>query len=413
MNAIPMVSPEKYSLMEDPSETGQWTDVKVKQAWLYSFSGIAMTGAAVAFGVAVSMPCIALLSAALPLAVLSGSMAIYSHSLIDYDDPKILASLRLEAVGMPLTQVVKKHGWAKLFRYSLLDFSHFQSAYRSYANTLSFIGIVDLYRQARNGLLEARIGVDLNAIPRLVEWKEKFNRETQTLGCLAIIDRYASCDLLEFGIITASQQKALDAAAAKRKEFNQRSADLERQFKEATPAQHAALKCAREIAELTYRSHPAHAMLSQIDCDECREIANVTRSIAWRIRQERDCFEDYRNRLMSRCCKAGLTSDERDNLACRERIVNETINRLRFEESSTIGRIRYEFGFRRADASGILSVARQLRDRSIAAAEEQFRLVTQPERRRIDGLHAQNQACFTVETAQIDQEYRCRAGSSA
>jgi hypothetical protein len=407
MSAISAVS-SGTSFISKPVKTCRWTDVKVKQAWLYSLSGIAMTSAVVALGYGVEMSSIALLGATIPLAAVAAAAAIYSRSLIDYEDPRILASLREDAAHMDLQQVVKKHGWMRLFRYSLLDAPHFQSAYCAYANMLLFTDILALYHAACSGRKEAGVRGDRFVVPKPVEWKNKFDCETQSLSCLKIIDRYAIKDLQKFGIITLTQRKILDTAEKKRMEFNLRESELERQFRDATPMQHAVLSRDIEIAELNYRSHPAHALLLQIDRDERREIVSVSASCDSKICHERQCLEEFRQHLSNQSCK-GLTSEDLSALNCHERKMNEAVHQFRCEEAAAIGRIRCEYEFRRSEASQLLSAARQLMNRSIAAAEEQFRIATLPERCRIDELHEHNQACFCAQMNQLDKDYH-RAG---
>ncbi|MBF8263630.1 MAG: hypothetical protein HW387_1295 [Parachlamydiales bacterium] len=273
-----------------------WTDVKVKKAWAYAASGLALAGAAVALGFALSMPCLFLLGAAIPLAIASVAVAIYSKSLIDYEDPKTQESLRRKAPGMPLPKVVEKHGWARIFRYRLLDEFNFQCAYDVHAENLSFSQICALYRDARKGQVESK---QLNPIdvPLPIIWKGKFESETKNLNCLAILDGYSVSELKEFGIITDDQKHILDDAASARNEFNRRHSALEQEFRNNTPEAHNTL--------------------------------------------------------------------HNDSLSC----------------------------------------AQQVRDQSIAAAQEQFRRATEPERQRINALHAQNKAIFDEQMAQYDRQF--------
>ncbi len=401
MCTVSSVSFGKSSLASKPVEVCPWTDVKVKQAWLYSLSAIATVGA-------VAMSSVALVGAAIPLAAVAVASAIYSRSLIDYEDPKILAFLRNEAIHMVLPQVVEKHGWMKLFRYSLLDSIHFQAAYRAYANTIPFTQILALYRSACSGRSEARADVNRYAIPAPIEWKGKFEQETRLLSCLKIIDSYDVRDLHEYGIITLSQRKVIDTVAKKRLEFSHSEAALEQQFREATLMQHAALSQARAMAEMNYRSHPAHALLCQINCDERNECANVSATINSKICHEQQCLEKHRRDLSSRRCGC-LSPEDLNELNCHERKMNAVIRELRCEESAAIGRIGWDFRFRRAKASQLLSVAQDLLNRSNAAADEQFRISTLPERCHIDGLHAHNRKAFEACMSLCDKEFH-RAG---
>jgi len=329
MCTVSSVSFGKSSFASKPIEVCRWTDVKVKQAWLYSLSAIATVGA-------VAMSRVALVGAAIPLAAVAVATAIYSRFLIDYEDPKILAFLRNEAIHMVLPRVVEKHGWMKLFRYSLLDPIQLQAAYRTYANTIPFTQIIDLYRNACSGRNEARADVNRYAIPAPIEWKGKFKQETRLLSCLKIIDSYDVRDLQEYGIITLSQRKVIDTVAKKRLEFSQSEAALEQQFCEATLMQHAALSQAKALAEKNYRLHSDHALLCQINSKERNGWANMSSMI-------------------------------------------------------------------------ILSEAQDLMNRSNAAADEQFRVSTLPERCHIDGLHAQNRKAFEDCISQCDKEFH-RAG---
>ena len=84
MCTVSSVSFGKSSLASKPVEVCPWTDVKVKQAWLYSLSAIATVGA-------VAMSSVALVGAAIPLAavavaslpgLLAGSRAFVNDSSV-------------------------------------------------------------------------------------------------------------------------------------------------------------------------------------------------------------------------------------------------------------------------------------------------------------------------------------------
>lgn len=397
MNAIPVISSKPSGVFPGfYEEPRQETDAKIKKAWFYAASGVAMAGAAIAAEAAISTPCMSLLGAAIPLAAASIALAIYSRSLINYADPKTLDSLRQEALSMPLLKIVEKHGWTKIFRYSLMDNARFQEAFRSHAETLPFAAIMGLYHNARNGLNQAMVSarrLDHYSIPLPIEWKDRFEQETAHLRCLDILNGYPVSDLQKFGIITASQKKTLDETSNERDAFNRRHDELEQQFRDATPLQYAALNNACRIAELTYDAHPAHVMLRQIDCEENREKARLD-SIRSAMRLELRRLEEARNRL-------GRPADQ-----LRE--IDAAVGRLCWQLPETDF---YPFHFlkwqaRRTDAQRALSLAREIRDQSIAAAREQFRLATGPERRRVDAMHVQNQARIDARLAELDRQYR-------
>jgi hypothetical protein len=381
MTAISSVASNGSLAIAKNSEPRQWTDVKVKQVWLYSLAGLALVGSAVAIGFAVTGPCIPLLGAAIPLFFTAGGLSVYALSLVDYENPAALEKMRREASRMALMPIVEKHGWDKLFRYEILDPAHFESVYRSWSDTASFARLLEVYHQAHDEAVRQGAAARY-AIPQPSDWKSKFEAETASMSCDQIIEKYPLKDLTEFQIISPNQKETLDAAAAERKRYQERYHALEQQFVDETPNQHRSLRLAEERAELTYRSNPFHLMLDQIAFDEARELSHIQQ---W--------SRDRTQEIQRLCC----------NDPCR---LQESIRRIQNDEYRGICDIRRNADLKRSFVQQSIDVARKIRNQSVAEAEEQFRISTYPVRVRIDALERDNKAAFDSRIAELDQKFR-------
>ena len=156
-----------------PVSNSSWTWVKVQRVFEYSLAA----GSAVAACLVTANP---------PIAILLGLVTIgfsgHAYSLIDYEDPKIVNSLREEAPSLSFAGLIKKHGWEKLFQYAILDSKVFDLAYRNHANSLTFSEILDLDKEARKELHKAMrhflIYQPHFEIPSPANWRYCFFKET-------------------------------------------------------------------------------------------------------------------------------------------------------------------------------------------------------------------------------------------
>lgn len=386
-----------------------WTDVKIKQVWLYASSALSLVGAAAAGSVALaSAPLWGV--AAFPLVGLSAGLAWYARGLIDYDDPVVLNRLRGEIAGMPLPAIIKKHGWDKFFGYALLDAPSFERAYAAHVDTLSFADLLRYYHATESKLSQAPrrnrfASVQGYSIPTPFAWKEKFESESKDLRCDAIFKRYPFADLKAFALVSADQLQTLEKTGKAIREKDARHNLLEQQFRDRTPYEHAAQRSAVDLAELNYRSHPGHAMLRQIDVDERFQISELESYTCARIRSERCALESFRSSLLQRG-GGGLSECAQQELCCRQAQTERAISCLRAEERDGILRIRAASACRRAPIEETLNFARDVKKRSIAAANEEFRLRTLSVRREIDALHAENRNEYEKKIAELDLVYR-------
>lgn len=158
-----------------------FTDAKVKKLGLYAFSMLAFAGSLVT-GAAAFTGGLPLLLTAIPLAGLSAGLAWCAAKLIDYDDPVVLARLRGEVYGLPLSEIVAKHGWNKLFEYALLDTAGFEAAYCAHVDALNFAAHLLYYHEAlRRSLPGRRAATGLprprtTAFRRPISGKKNLNR---------------------------------------------------------------------------------------------------------------------------------------------------------------------------------------------------------------------------------------------
>ncbi len=384
---------------------GYWSPVKAQKAGLCALSALTMAGAAAAVCL-VSAP---LVFTAASLAFASVSFAGIAYRLIDYDDQVVLARLREEVWQAPLPEILAKHGWEKLFGYALLDAQNFERAYKDHVETISFPELLKFFHEAEAGLLHAP---RLNNFSKMQEyailppslWKEKFELETKEMRCDAILTSYPLEDLKTFSLITEAQQAALEGAGKAIQSKEKCDAALEQEFLDRTPHERMALDRAVELAELTYRSHAAHADLRQIDADECFAVSGLRACIRSRICDETHALEQYRSRLLtSGCC---LPPEVQRELCCRERCARSAIDALRREESAGISRIRWDAMIRRQAVMQVLSLAEGVKNTSIAMAKEEFLFRTRPIREEIDARKAENHEQCEQKIKELNKQYR-------
>lgn len=189
----------------------QWNNTTIQRIFLTAVAGYSLIGARVIAG-GIIPATISSFTASIPLVAISGGLLWHAISLIDYQNPTTLNDIRNETQHLPLPEIVKKHGWKNLFHFELLKPSQFAVAYRAYANTLSFNGVLILYKEANNQLniVKSPQVTSLFTIPAPSEWKQKFLEETKEFSPKEIIEEYAISDLRSFGILTSEQIAPLE-----------------------------------------------------------------------------------------------------------------------------------------------------------------------------------------------------------
>lgn len=181
----------------------KWTDTKITRIFLGAIAGYSMIGARTLAG-GLLPATVSSFAAATPFVALSLALLWYSTSLVDYENPETLKTVQSLAQKFPLPEIVKKHGWKNMFSFGILDPKTFATKYRAQAETLSFQGILTLYKQAKNELhcIEAAPSYQ---IPSPSEWKHKFFQETKNFSVEKIIGDYPLSDLESFEILTGEQ----------------------------------------------------------------------------------------------------------------------------------------------------------------------------------------------------------------
>jgi hypothetical protein len=407
-----LYTPPATEEVQQPKACG-WTDVKIKQAWLGGLAALTALGGAgtVAAGVtaATFTP---LIFAALPLFLVSGLCVQHARSLIDYEDPKVLTELRAEALKQSLPQIVEKHGWEKIFRYAILNPCQFEAFYRSHADGLPFGSILTFFHRATRGLEAAISQTPFSAgrkepftIPSPKEWQTKFHAETSHIRCDKILEQYPLSDLKAFQIVSPKQMKVLDDVVATTEAFSSKREDLNRQFRHETPYEHAALQNAKDLAQLTYRSHPVHAILSQIELDESCNISALRSNIRARICEEENAFKRFENSFYSYGCHCpSFVAQQEINF--RRRQMRDVIRNLESREYDGINRIHQEAAIRKIPVIHSKQIAKELRNRALFIANEEFRRATQFVRCKIDALHAKNVAEYETKIVSLEKRYR-------
>lgn len=393
-------------MIEEPR--GSFLTSAAVQRISYSvFSAISFAGAAVAasFAAGGALP---MLFAAVPLAAVSVGLARAAYQLIDYDDPAALARIRVEVLKLPFPEIVLKHGWDNLFGYALIDDQTFERAYAEYVETISFGQLLRYYHEASSALkgsspLNRFAAAQEYAIPSPECWKEKFEAETKDLLCDAIFTAYPLSDLKAFCLITEAQIEALEKTGKAVQKRNERDAALEREFLGRTLLDKSAFDRAVELARWTYRSHPAHAMLQQVDAEESLAISNLRSCIRARIQNEKSALESFRRAMAP---SGGCLSREAHRaLRCREGETEQRIAALQREEQDGISRIHWDAALRRLPINQMIYSANAARNAAIALANDEYRIRTMPVRKEVDRLKGDNYEHYKYKIEKLNQLY--------
>jgi hypothetical protein len=409
MSAIQAVSQHTLPIVQPQAhEMRPWTDVKIQQVWLNAAAALSLIGSVVIVGLAAKTS-VNFLPATPFLLLASVFFGSYSYSLIDYDDPHILAGLRSEALQLPLTQVVTKHGWEKLYRYGILSAADFDTSYRTHADSLSFKQLLSFYHQTKksvDGIARQNPLTDQKPfiVPSPLHWKGKFHLETAGMRCEQIPKQYALDDLREFGILSKTQEKAIHDAVLLRKESVEREAKLDQQFLDRTSRERAGFQHDRDMIELDFNANPIHALLKQCNTDEEHRLSMLHNVVASQIRHEKRAFDQFKDNLLH--SRGGfLTVADLETIARCERQRNDVISRLKSHERKDAAQISFEETMRRVPLQHSLNCARELRDRSIAAAKEHFTIATLPVRLEINAQIAKTHAEYESKIAALDKIY--------
>ncbi len=201
----------------------QWTDTKITRVFLSAIAGYSLVGARVVAGGLFPMTIFSFATAT-PFVVLSLAILWYSTSLIDYENPTTLEQIKKTCEKLPLPEILAKHGWKNLFRFSLLDPKALSATYRAHAATLSFQEILNLYKESSKALCHTQI-MALYQIPPPSEWRKKFFEETKTFTLEQILHTYSLSDLQTFEILT-NEQTALLKAVSEAIDLEQKEFDM-------------------------------------------------------------------------------------------------------------------------------------------------------------------------------------------
>lgn len=152
------------------------------------------------------------------------AMCLDSLSRVEYDNPRILSKLKLEALQMSLQEIVKKHGWENLIRYQIITPAQFDKLFFSYANQVSFKEMLKVYREAAPYLV-----LDKEfTFPSLTIWKDRFLSETGQLSCCEILKNYPG--LTEYAFFSTEQQQALVETEIEECSYRRKKSMLEDKF---------------------------------------------------------------------------------------------------------------------------------------------------------------------------------------
>lgn len=176
------------------------TDAKVKQIALTALSGVALAGAIQTTALAcTASPWLA--AAAIPLYLAAGVFAWKAFHIIDYDNPQKLAAIRDQAAQLPLSQVVKQHGWNRIFRYAILSPLQFEGAYRFHMEGLSLNDVISTYRMVSDEIRKAGAQDRYLPLPPIV-WANKLAAETNGYNFNLLIRGYSLKELIAYNLIS-------------------------------------------------------------------------------------------------------------------------------------------------------------------------------------------------------------------
>lgn len=379
-----------------------WTDIKIKQVSLYVFSGISLVSAGIIL--ASASPLSLSLAAAIPLAIASGTLFYYASHLIDYENPQTVAALRKEALLAPLQELIKKHGWEKLFLHAILEPSDFDSAYRCYAKTISFKEILTLYKEAKRTLDQIK-RQDVYTLPSPAEWKDLFQKETQEMRCDEIVKKYPIGELKAFPILNSKQLELLAQSEIALHEFDREEIALEKQFIERTNDERVFFQNLKEGARLSYLSHPSHTTIARMDADTKIAIDFCRNNAKALIRQEEQSVTFFKDRLLEARKEQILSADDLKEIAMREDLKQKAISRIRNNEYETISYIQAQAKLHKIPLETSLAIARNQRDISIRQAQDRFDRYVLPIRKEIDKRHEQNKDIYNKKITEITKYY--------
>lgn len=129
--------------------------------------------------------------------------ALVAIEMRDLENPRDLSSIRDSAQRSSLENTLFEHGWKDVFKYFILGPEEFRKQYESYVGKMSLADVINTYKAADRGLIEAKIG-EAYEIPSPIIWKEKLYQETGG-DFAAIIDRYNLEDLISTGLISSDE----------------------------------------------------------------------------------------------------------------------------------------------------------------------------------------------------------------
>ena len=273
---------------------------------------------------------------------------------IDYSDPEALEKAREEALQKPLPEVIKKHGWENLVRYSILSPTAFDTSYRAHAKTLSFKDLLLFYIQILEALSAFKTAL---TAPSPTEWKETFKAETSQMRCDEILKNYPLETLQKYELISPLQKTVLEHTLLTEELFSKWERKLDAQFYYDTRQARYDLEESKKSAKRAYDQHPAHFELRQVQSQKASNLA-------------------WPSSPLANQCKWALPPFPSGILRIREMELQSTLEKARNE-----------------------------RDQKTLMAETQFACITHPEREKLVAAHGMNLAKYEESIALFSSIY--------
>jgi len=173
-----------------------YSTTEVSRICLRALAGYTFAGGLLAIG-----PSTLAFVVAAPFFLLSGGLWHYSHTLIDYDNPKEIEKIHTAALKMPFIEALNTHSFQQIVTYGILSPEEFFISCKQCMEELSFVEILSLHQKLKESYKAYPILTYLDKIPDPALWKEKFTNELSIKTPLEILATYSIEQLKEFNLL--------------------------------------------------------------------------------------------------------------------------------------------------------------------------------------------------------------------
>lgn len=177
-----------------------WSTTEISRICLRAFASYTLLGGVLSLG-----PSTLSFVEGAPFFLLSGGLWYYSHTLIDYENPKELAKVRETALKMPFIETLNTHSWQQIVTHEILSPEEFFTSCKQYMEDLPFMEIISLHQKLKTNYKAYPALPYLDKIPDPILWKEKFRHEVDTKTPLQILDTYSIEQLKSLNLLQTEE----------------------------------------------------------------------------------------------------------------------------------------------------------------------------------------------------------------